>query len=54
MSTVAAADLLRGASERTGITLEHVSQLLVDWERTGRLCSDLRAEIQPFLPPPAP
>ncbi|QNS08235.1 hypothetical protein [Streptomyces xanthii] len=45
-----ATDVLRAAAARTGIKVAHVAQLLVDWERTGRLSRDLRTAIRHSLP----
>lgn len=36
---------LREVSQRTNIKLRHVSELIVDWARTGRLPSEVRAEL---------
>ncbi|MER7683206.1 ANTAR domain-containing protein [Streptomyces sp. NPDC096934] len=47
-------NVLHGISEATGIKLRHVSQLIVDWARTGRLCSDIRTELDHHLTQPAP
>ncbi|MGW6263271.1 ANTAR domain-containing protein [Streptomyces sp. NPDC055085] len=49
-------DVLREVSQRTNIKLRHVSELLVEWARTGTLCADIRAELDrqlaPHRPPP--
>ena len=34
-----------GKKRHTGIKLRHVAQLLIEWTRTGRLCADLRTEL---------
>ncbi|MGW3160330.1 ANTAR domain-containing protein [Streptomyces sp. NPDC001089] len=50
-------DVLDGVSETTGIKLRHVSELIVDWARTGQLCSDIRTALDHQLTqhaPPAP
>ncbi|MEW2168134.1 ANTAR domain-containing protein [Streptomyces sp. NPDC007084] len=40
-----AEQILRELSRHTGIKLRHVAQLLIEWTRTGRLCADLRTEL---------
>ncbi|MFG2308720.1 ANTAR domain-containing protein [Streptomyces sp. NPDC048566] len=40
-----AEQILRDLSRHTGIKVRHVAQLLVEWTRTGRLCADLRTEL---------
>ncbi|WP_261994742.1 ANTAR domain-containing protein [Streptomyces sp. ME109] len=50
-------DVLHGVSTATGIKLRHVSELIVDWARTGQLCSDIRTALENQLTqhaPPAP
>ncbi|MEU8951799.1 ANTAR domain-containing protein [Streptomyces sp. NPDC048489] len=47
-------NVLHGISEATGIKPRHVSQLIVDWARTGRLCSDIRTALDHHLTQPAP
>ncbi|MET8292015.1 ANTAR domain-containing protein [Streptomyces sp. NPDC005132] len=42
-------DVLRGISKATGIKLRHVSELIIDWARTGQLCSDIRTELDQRL-----
>ncbi|MGW3661870.1 ANTAR domain-containing protein [Streptomyces sp. NPDC005141] len=39
-------DALREISQRTNIKLRHVSELIIGWARTGRLCPDVRAELE--------
>ncbi|MFD8421783.1 ANTAR domain-containing protein [Streptomyces sp. NPDC059466] len=49
--------VLQDVSEATGIKLRHVSELIVDWARTGQLCSDIRTALDHQLTqhaPPAP
>lgn len=40
-----AEQVLRELSRHTGIKLRHVAHLLIEWTRTGRLCADLRTEL---------
>lgn len=37
--------ILQELARHTGIKLRHVAQLLIEWTRTGRLCADLRTEL---------
>ncbi|WP_405918342.1 ANTAR domain-containing protein [Streptomyces sp. NBC_00728] len=39
-------DVLREISQRTNIKLRHVSELIIDWARTGKLCTDVRTELE--------
>ncbi|MFD9497367.1 ANTAR domain-containing protein [Streptomyces sp. NPDC060005] len=41
--------VLREVSQRTNIKLRHVSDVIVDWARTGRLPSDVRTELDKQL-----
>lgn len=38
--------VLREVSQRTNIKLRHVSELVIDWARTGQLCTDVRTELE--------
>ncbi|WP_152895479.1 ANTAR domain-containing protein [Streptomyces adustus] len=39
-------DVLREVSQRTDIKLHHVSELIINWARTGELCADIRTELE--------
>ncbi|MFF0190815.1 ANTAR domain-containing protein [Streptomyces sp. NPDC005244] len=39
-------NVLREVSQHTNIKLRHVSELLIDWARTGNLCTDIRTELE--------
>ncbi|MCX5001024.1 ANTAR domain-containing protein [Streptomyces sp. NBC_00638] len=39
-------DVLREVSQRTNIKLRHVAELVIDWARTGKLCTDVRTELE--------
>ncbi|MCT9010766.1 ANTAR domain-containing protein [Streptomyces rhizosphaerihabitans] len=39
-------DVLREVSQRTNIKIRHVSELIIDWARTGKLCTDVRTELE--------
>ncbi|MER5399828.1 ANTAR domain-containing protein [Streptomyces sp. NPDC002599] len=39
-------DVLREVSQRTNVKLRHVSELITDWARTGKLCADVRTELE--------
>ena len=39
-------DVLREISQRTNIKLRHVSELIIGWARTGKLCTDVRTELE--------
>ncbi|MCX5008598.1 ANTAR domain-containing protein [Streptomyces sp. NBC_00638] len=39
-------DVLREVSQRTNIKLRHVAELIIDWARTGKLCTDVRTELE--------
>ncbi|MEU0038194.1 ANTAR domain-containing protein [Streptomyces sp. NPDC006333] len=47
-------DVLSSISQATDIKLRHVSELIVDWARTGQLCSDIRTELDQQLTQYAP
>ncbi|MEW1567942.1 ANTAR domain-containing protein [Streptomyces sp. NPDC093509] len=38
-------DVLREISQHTNIKLRHVSELLIEWARTGNLCTDIRTGL---------
>ncbi|MFE9812798.1 ANTAR domain-containing protein [Streptomyces sp. NPDC005227] len=40
-------------SQRRNIKLRHVSELLIDWARTGNLCTGIRTELERQLAPHA-
>lgn len=40
-----AEQILRELSRHTGIKPRNVAHLLIEWTRTGRLCVDLRTEL---------
>jgi hypothetical protein len=42
-------DVLRSISQRTNIKLRHVAELIIEWARTGDLCSDIRRELEQHL-----
>ncbi|MET7746806.1 ANTAR domain-containing protein [Streptomyces sp. NPDC005385] len=44
-------NVLREISQRTNIKLRHVSELIIEWARTGKLCADIRAEPDRQLAP---
>ncbi|MFF3420420.1 ANTAR domain-containing protein [Streptomyces sp. NPDC002698] len=39
-------NVLREISQRTNIKLRHVSELIIEWARTGKLCTDVRTELE--------
>ncbi|MFE2586696.1 ANTAR domain-containing protein [Streptomyces sp. NPDC059378] len=39
-------DVLREVSQRTDIKLHHVSELIINWARTGELCADIHTELE--------
>ncbi|WTI64813.1 ANTAR domain-containing protein [Streptomyces sp. NBC_00728] len=41
--------VLSKVSQRTGIKLRHVAELLIEWARTGQLCTDIRHELDQQL-----
>ncbi|MGW3819713.1 ANTAR domain-containing protein [Streptomyces sp. NPDC005046] len=45
-----AEQVLQELSRATGIKLRSVAQLIIEWTRTGRLCADLRTELDRQLP----
>lgn len=38
--------VLRGVSQNTNIKLRHVAELVLEWARTGQLCTDIRCELE--------
>ncbi|MGW7046887.1 ANTAR domain-containing protein [Streptomyces avermitilis] len=42
-------EALREVSQRTNIKLRHVAELLIEWARTGKLCADIRTELEQQL-----
>ncbi|MEU0041362.1 ANTAR domain-containing protein [Streptomyces sp. NPDC006333] len=46
-------DVLRGISRATNIKLRHVSELIIEWARTGQ-CADIRTELDQQLRQHAP
>ncbi|MEW1569562.1 ANTAR domain-containing protein [Streptomyces sp. NPDC093509] len=42
-------NVLRAVSQHTNIKLRHVSELIVEWARTGNLCTDIRTELDKQL-----
>ncbi|MER7679108.1 ANTAR domain-containing protein [Streptomyces sp. NPDC096934] len=41
--------VLCGVSQATRIKLGHVAELIVDWARTGQLCTDIRTQLDQQL-----
>ncbi|MFE9812297.1 ANTAR domain-containing protein [Streptomyces sp. NPDC005548] len=46
-------NVLRRISQRTNIKLRHVSELIIEWARTGNLTADIRTELEQQLAPHA-
>ncbi|MER7983631.1 ANTAR domain-containing protein [Streptomyces sp. NPDC095817] len=44
-------NVLREISQHTNIKLRHVAELIIDWARTGNLCTDIRTELDRQLAP---
>jgi hypothetical protein len=42
-------DVLVEVSQHTNIKVRHVAELIVDFGRTGRLCTDIRTELNTSL-----
>ncbi|MEU8794298.1 ANTAR domain-containing protein [Streptomyces sp. NPDC048643] len=38
-------NVLREVSQRTNVKLHRVAELIIDWARTGKLCGDVRTEL---------
>ncbi|MGW3820284.1 ANTAR domain-containing protein [Streptomyces sp. NPDC005046] len=42
-------DVLREVSQRTNTKLRPVSEQIIDWARTGQLCTEIRTELDEQL-----
>ncbi|WP_369251941.1 ANTAR domain-containing protein [Streptomyces sp. R41] len=38
--------VLKDVSQQTNIKLRHVPELVIEWARTGALCTDIRSELE--------
>ncbi|MER7982589.1 ANTAR domain-containing protein [Streptomyces sp. NPDC095817] len=39
-------DALRAISQHTNIKLRHIAEQIIEWARTGNLCTDIRVELE--------
>jgi len=42
-------EVLREVSQQTKIKQHHVAELIVEWARTGKLCADIRKDLEQQL-----